>query len=145
MRAHVRASRSAGPSEAGVDYVIGETFGFFGEALVALDVSAQRACRRWSRSAASSEPMTRDGRGLAEACRRLADAGADVVGLNCIRGPATMLPLLDEIVDAVDVPVAALPVPYRTTEAEPTFQSLTDPQATPVPDGRAVPRRAGRR
>src|SRR3712207_7300970 len=29
-----------------------------------------------------------------ESCRLLADAGADVVGLNCARGPATMLPLL---------------------------------------------------
>jgi betaine-homocysteine S-methyltransferase len=57
----------------------------------------------------------------------LADAGADVVGLNCSRGPATMLPLLEKIVKAVTVPVAALPVPYRTTEAEPTFQALRDP------------------
>ena len=29
---------------------------------------------------------------------------------------------------AVDVPVAALPVPYRTHAAEPSFQSLRDPQ-----------------
>jgi len=38
-----------------------------------------------------------------------------------------MLPLLQRICSAVDVPVAALPVPYRTHEAEPTFQSLRDP------------------
>ena len=35
-----------------------------------------------------------------------------------------MLPLLAAIRAAVDVPVAALPVPYHTHEAEPTFQSL---------------------
>jgi hypothetical protein len=30
-----------------------------------------------------------EGRTVGDACKRLADAGADVVGLNCIRGPAT--------------------------------------------------------
>jgi betaine-homocysteine S-methyltransferase len=50
-----------------------------------------------------------------------------------------MLPLLGPIIDAVDVPVAALPVPYRTSLREPTFQSLTDPEASVAPDGRAFP------
>ena len=48
-----------------------------------------------------------------------------MVGLNCARGPATMLPLLREIRAAVTCHVAALPVPYRTSQAEPVFQSLT--------------------
>jgi betaine-homocysteine S-methyltransferase len=52
-----------------------------------------------------------------------------VVGLNCGRGPATMLPLLEEVRGAVTVPVAGLPVPYRTTESHPTFHSLEDPGA----------------
>ena len=63
---------------------------------------------------------------LDEACRRVADAGADVVGLNCSRGPATMLPILERIRAAVDVHVAAQPVPYRTTPEEPTFVMLRD-------------------
>ena len=75
-----------------------------------------------------------------EACRRLEAAGADVVGLNCIRGPQTMLPMLEEIRAAVDVPVAALPVPYRTTDEAPNFQSLRDPHYPDVPpEGRAFP------
>jgi len=49
-----------------------------------------------------------------------------VVGLNCIRGPRTMLPLLAPIHAAVSCPVAALPVPYRTTKAEPSMQALHD-------------------
>jgi len=73
------------------------------------------------------EPTTRDGMTPEDCCRMLADAGADVVGLNCSRGPSTMLPLLGPIRDAVSCPVAALPVPYRTTPEEPTFQSLHDP------------------
>ena len=76
------------------------------------------------------DPVTREGWTPAEACRRLADAGAAVVGLNCIRGPRTMLPLLARVRAAVDVPVAALPVPYRTHDAEPTFQSLATGGAT---------------
>jgi len=46
------------------------------------------------------------------------------VGLNCDRGPVTMLPLITRIRDAVDCAVAAQPVPYRTDEASPTMESL---------------------
>jgi betaine-homocysteine S-methyltransferase len=125
--------------EAGVDYIIGETFQFFGEALTALEVIQSTGLPAVITFGAHQDELTRDGLTLAEACRRLQDAGAAVVGLNCIRGPKTMLPLLAGIVDAVDIPVAALPVPYRTTPAEPTFQSLTDPDGAPVPEGRAFP------
>jgi betaine-homocysteine S-methyltransferase len=77
---------------------------------------------------ASVRPHTTfDGVDYVDACRRLADAGAAAVGLNCSRGPATMLPLLERIRTAVDIPVAAQPVPYRTTPATPAFEALTDP------------------
>jgi betaine-homocysteine S-methyltransferase len=79
---------------------------------------------------------TREGWNVADACRRLEAGGAAVVGLNCARGPATTMPLLREIRAAVSCHVAALPVPYRTTAAEPVFQSLTDPS---LPDNRAFP------
>jgi len=125
--------------QAGADFVIGETFQFAGEALTALEVIREAALPAVITLAVHQESVTREGWTLHEACRRLADAGAAVVGLNCIRGPATMLPLLKAIIEAVDVPVAALPVPYRTTEGEPTFQSLSDPRAVDLPDGRAFP------
>jgi betaine-homocysteine S-methyltransferase len=73
------------------------------------------------------EELTRDGLTPAEACQRLEAAGADVVGLNCHRGPATMLPLLKQIRTAVKCHVAGLPVPYRTVPTQPSFMSLTDP------------------
>jgi len=114
--------------EAGVDYVIGETFSYAEEALLALDVIRQTGLPSVITLAVHQAPETREGWSLPEACKRLADAGADVVGLNCIRGPRTMLPLLEEIVPAVDVPVAALPVPYRTHPGQPSFQSLRDPE-----------------
>jgi len=40
---------------------------------------------------------TVEGIPLPEACKQLEDADADVVGLNCTRGPKTMLPLIKEI------------------------------------------------
>ncbi|MEJ7775004.1 MAG: homocysteine S-methyltransferase family protein [Nocardioidaceae bacterium] len=114
-------------ADAGVDFVIGETFSYAEEALLALEVVRQAGLPAVITLAIHQAPETRDGWSVPEACKRLADAGADVVGLNCIRGPQTMLPLLEEVVRAVDVPVAALPVPYRTRPEQPTFQSLRDP------------------
>jgi betaine-homocysteine S-methyltransferase len=126
-------------AEAGVDFVIGETYSYASEALIALEVIQQAELPAVVTLAIHRDPQTREGWSPAEACKRLADAGADVVGLNCIRGPATMLPLLADVVAAVDVPVAALPVPYRTTEDQPSFQSLRDPVYDAHPGDRPFP------
>ena len=113
-------------AEAEVDYVIAETFSHFGEALVALEVIKEAGLTAVITLTVHQSPMTRDGLELAEACRRLEEAGADVVGLNCCRGPATMLPLLGSIREAVTGHLAALPVPYRTRDDQPTFQALRE-------------------
>jgi betaine-homocysteine S-methyltransferase len=124
-------------AEAGVDYIVAETYSWGAEALLALE-----AIRKYSNVPAvvtvclHREEQLRDGWSAAEACKRLEDAGADVVGLNCHRGPATMMPLLKEIRKAVRCHVAALPVPYRTTREQPSFMSLTDPCCG---DARAFP------
>ena len=125
--------------EAGVDYIIGETFSWGEEALIALDVIQQTGLPAVITLSIHQERATREGWTVADACKRLEDAGAAVVGLNCIRGPRTMLPLIADIRQAVTGYVAALPVPYRTHESEPTFQSLRDPDGTPTPDGRPFP------
>ena len=126
-------------AEAGVDFVIGETFSYAEEALIGLEVIKEAGLPAVITLAVHRAPETREGWSAAEACKRLEGAGADVVGLNCIRGPKTMMPLLEEILPAVDVPVAALPVPYRTHEEEPSFQSLRDPDYDDLPDGRPFP------
>jgi betaine-homocysteine S-methyltransferase len=115
--------------DAGADLVIGETFSWAGEAILAAEVIKAAGLPAVVTLAAHREPDTRDGLTVADACRALEDAGADVVGLNCSRGPATMMPLLEAVRAAVSVRVAALPVPYRTYAAEPSFQSLRDPHA----------------
>lgn len=123
----------------GADFVVGETFSYVEEALIALDVIRSSGLPAVITISIHRDPTTREGVTPAEACRRLEDAGAAVVGLNCMRGPETMLPMLEEIRAAVSCHVAALPVPYRTTDKEPTFQSLRDPGCGCVPDGRPFP------
>jgi methionine synthase I (cobalamin-dependent) len=125
--------------EAGVDYIVGETFTWGEEALLALEVIKATGLPAVITLAIHQEATTVEGWTPEDACKRFADAGADVVGLNCTRGPRTMLPLIEKIRANVDGHVAALPVPYRTTEAEPSFQSLHEPDSDLIPDGRAFP------
>ena len=125
--------------DAGVDFVVGETFDWGGEALVALETIEATGLPSVITLAIHQSGSTREGWTPGEACKRFEDAGADVVGVNCSRGPATMLPLLEDIRSRVSVHVAALPVPYRTTDAEPTFQSLRDPGCDVIPGDRPFP------
>jgi betaine-homocysteine S-methyltransferase len=125
--------------EAGADFVVAETLSWLGEALVATEVINATGLPAVVTLTAHQDPDMREGVSPAEACKRLEAAGADVVGLNCSRGPETMLPLLEEVRRAVSVHVAALPVPYRTTQEQPSFQSLEDPRWTEFPAGRPFP------
>ncbi len=125
--------------DAGVDFVIGETFSYAEEALIALDVIKRARQAAVITLAIHQADVTRENWNVADACKRLADAGADVVGLNCIRGPATMMPLLRDIRAKVTTHVAALPVPFRTSEREPSFQSLRDSHWHDTPGGRPFP------
>jgi len=120
--------------EEGADLVIAETNDYLGEALIATEVIKEAGLPSVV-TFASTEDTTLDGIEFGEACKRVADAGADVVGLNCSRGPATMFPMLERVRAAVDVPVAAQPVPYRTTPEQPTFVSLREedgPRGFPI-------------
>lgn len=109
--------------EEGAEFIIAETFQLLWHAELALQAikrSGVPAVVTFGTHADQSD----DGDRWAYACQVMADKGADVVGLNCTRGPTTMWRFLEEIREIVSIPVAALPVPYRTTEKEPTFQSF---------------------
>jgi betaine-homocysteine S-methyltransferase len=110
--------------EEGVDFIISETNDYLEEALIALDVIKQLGLPAMVTLASVQPQTTRDGYDYVEACRILADAGADIVGLNCDRGPRTMLPIVEQIRSAVSCYVAAQPVPYKTSALHPTFESL---------------------
>ncbi len=110
--------------EEGIDFVISETNDYLGEALIALQVIQELGLPAMVTLASTQPEQTRDGYDYVEACRALAGEGATIVGLNCDRGPWSMLPLVARIRQAVDCAVAAQPVPYRTDAASPTMQSL---------------------
>jgi len=111
-------------AEEGIDFVIAETNDYLGEALIGLEVSRELGLPAMVTLATTGPAETWDGYDYVEACKILADHGADIVGLNCDRGPATMLPLIARIREQVGCAVAAQPVPYRTTEDSPTMESL---------------------
>jgi betaine-homocysteine S-methyltransferase len=124
--------------EEGVEFIIAETIGYLGEALLAVKAVKEVGLPVVITMSFHQTDHTRENVVIEEAFRQLKAAGADVVGINCHRGPNTLLPLLKRVRAAVEGPIAALPVPYRTTEAQPTFMSLTDPVHTP-PHGRPFP------
>jgi betaine-homocysteine S-methyltransferase len=118
--------------EEGVDFVVAETLGSVGEGIIGLEVIKEFGLPAMI-ALGSVHDKTKDGYSFADGCKMLEDHGADIVGMNCSRGPKTLLPIVQEVRYAVDGYVAALPVAYRTTVDQPTFQSLRDGE------GRAFP------
>ncbi len=107
------------------DFWIGETFSYLGEALLfverakatGLPVMVTMSFEQLPARAYEGDPP-------GECARRLAGAGADVVGVNCLNGPRQQLPIAVEMVEAIgSTPVASQPVAYATTEGEPDFTS----------------------
>jgi betaine-homocysteine S-methyltransferase len=125
--------------DAEVDFVIAETFSYAEEARMALEAIKTAGLPAVVTMCVHQEPVTREGLTPQDACALLEQAGADVVGLNCIRGPRTLATFLPAIREQVSCHVAALPVPYRTTDEEPTFQSLRDPDCDCIPGDMPFP------
>ena len=107
--------------EAGVDFIVAETITWVEEMKIALKAIKDAGLIAVCNYAFRRDEKTRDGFSPGDACKILEDNGADVVGLNCFRGPKMTMKLLPEIRKSVSCHVAALPVPYRTTEKNPVF------------------------
>jgi betaine-homocysteine S-methyltransferase len=69
---------------------------------------------------------TAEGRSAAEAAKALVDAGADIVGMNCLRPPEHILGPMEQMRKAVSGYLACQPVAYRTPKAKPDFTSLPE-------------------
>jgi len=110
--------------EEGIDFVISETNDYLGEALIGLEVIKNLGLPAMVTLATVQREKTRDGYTYDEACRILEENGADIVGLNCDHGPATMFPIIKKIRRKVKGYVAMQPVPYRTTQKTPAFEGL---------------------
>jgi betaine-homocysteine S-methyltransferase len=106
------------------DFWLGETFSYLGEALLFVERAKATGLPVMATMCfEQSEPRSYEGDPPAECARRLADAGADVVGVNCLNGPEQQLPIAIEMRGAVDGYVATQPVAYRTTAESPDFTS----------------------
>jgi betaine-homocysteine S-methyltransferase len=125
--------------EEGADFLIAETIDWYGEAAIALEVMKATGLPAVVTLSVHRNETTFDGIDVVDACKRLEAAGANVVGLNCQRGPKTLMPVVRKIRQALSCHVASLPVPYRTTDSEPTFQSLTDRACACIPGNRPFP------
>jgi betaine-homocysteine S-methyltransferase len=127
---HVRAlfdrqlqdQTDAGPP----DFWIGETFSYLGEALLFVERAKATGLPVMVTMAFEQLPAaTYEGDAPADCAKRLADAGADIVGVNCLNGPEQQLPLAVAMQEAVGsgVFVASQPVAYATTDERPDFTS----------------------
>jgi betaine-homocysteine S-methyltransferase len=109
--------------EEGIDFVIGETYSWLGEALIAVEASKRTGLPVMVTMAPDNSPNSLEGYPPAECARRLEAAGADVVGLNCLRDPEHVLPLMEEVRAAVSCYVACQPAGYHSHDDRPNFVS----------------------
>ncbi|XP_021361402.1 betaine--homocysteine S-methyltransferase 1-like [Mizuhopecten yessoensis] len=95
----------------GADFIVGETFGEYGEAALALEAIKKHG--NGLPAVITLQPTicmdTQDGINIGEACRMLEEGGADVVGLNCGRGPVTIIETLKCVRRACKVCGIAIP------------------------------------
>ena len=103
--------------DAGVDFLILETFFHLAEMRVALKCAADAGLP--AAATMSFRPLIAqctDGHSPAGCARVMAYHGAITVGANCEQEPSRMLPLLREMRAASPVPIAAQPAAFRTTD-----------------------------
>jgi betaine-homocysteine S-methyltransferase len=110
----------------GVDFIIGETFSWLGEALLAVERAKKTGLPVMVTMCFENQDVTPDNKTAAECAKALSDAGADIVGVNCLRSPEHTLPLVREMRSAVSAFIAAQPVAYYTPARKPDFTSLAE-------------------
>lgn len=108
-----------------VDFIIGETFSWLGEALIAVETAKTTGLPVMITICFENQNATSEGKSATDAAKALVDAGADIVGMNCLRPPEHMLPALEQMRKAVpNAFLAAQPVAYHTPADKPDFTSL---------------------
>ncbi|HUJ94904.1 MAG TPA: homocysteine S-methyltransferase family protein [Terriglobales bacterium] len=112
--------------EEGVDFIIGETFSWLGEALLAVERAKATGLPVMVTICFENKDETAEGKSAADAAKALIDAGADIVGMNCLRPPQHMLGPMEEMRKAVSGYLACQPVAYRTPKQQPDFSSLPE-------------------
>jgi len=110
----------------GVDFIIGETFSWLGEALIAVERGKKSGLPVMVTICFENKDQTAEGKSAADAAKALLDAGADIVGMNCLRPPEHILGPMEQMRKAVSGYLACQPVGYRTPKDKPDFTSLPE-------------------
>jgi betaine-homocysteine S-methyltransferase len=110
--------------EDGVDFIIGETYSYLGEALIAIESIKAAGLPSMVTMSFEQNPRSYEGDSVADCAKKLADAGCDIVGVNCLRNPEYTLPLMKEVRAAVSGYVACQPTAYRTAPDAVDFTTL---------------------
>ena len=108
--------------EYGTDFFIAETFGYLGEAKIALDAIKAAGMPSMITMGFKTDDKTFDGILFEDAFKELEDSGSDIVGINCFQDPNHMLPLAKRLRRAVSCFVATQPVAYHCSDDKPYFQ-----------------------
>src|SRR5438093_4513726 len=107
------------------DFWVGETFSYVEEALLFVERGKATGLPIMvTMSFEQTEPHAYEGDSPAECAKRLAGAGAEIVGVNCLNGPEQQVPIAIAMREAVDGYVAAQPVAYRTSATDPDFTAM---------------------
>jgi len=110
----------------GVDFIVGETFSWLGEALLAVERAKKTGLPVMVTICFENKDQTMEGDSAAAAAKKLLAAGADIVGMNCLRPPEHMLGPMEEMRKEVDGYLACQPVGFRTPREKPDFTSLPE-------------------
>lgn len=111
--------------DAGVDFLILETFFHLQEMLIALE--SARPSGLALLATMSFRPgldASSDGYSPEECAKEMARAGAAAVGANCEQAPARILPLVKAMGAAAGVPAVAQPAAFRTSDETPCFTKM---------------------
>ena len=111
-------------TEEGVDFIIGETFSWLGEALIAVERAKRTGLPVMVTICFENKDEPAEGKNAADAAKALFDAGADIVGMNCLRPPKHMLGPMEQMRKAVPGYLACQPVGFDTPGNQPDFTSL---------------------
>src|SRR6202011_5777193 len=83
--------------EEGVDFIIGEKFSWLGEALICVERAKKTGLPVMVTVCFENKDETLEGKSPAETAKALRDAGADIVGVNCLRPPEHTLGAMEQM------------------------------------------------
>ncbi|MGH7576186.1 MAG: homocysteine S-methyltransferase family protein, partial [Longimicrobiales bacterium] len=113
--------------DAGVDFLILETFFHLEEMRIALECAGNSGLDVLATmSFRPTVTASSDGYSPAQCAKEMAAAGALAVGANCEQEPARIIPLVTAMGEAAGVPIIVQPAAFRTTDETPCFTKMSE-------------------